>query len=314
MKLILPLLLLAPLAGCAHVETAAPVQARPAAVYRADGALCTLAEVIAAAKAADAVLMGENHGHELGLATAAKLWDGVLKDSPKAALAMEFFERDEQWALDDYLAGITDPAGFEKAARRNPGNYPPGHKAMVEAARAAHRPVIAANAPRRYVSLARKEGYDRLKALTSEQARLFRIPDSLPTGKYRDNFDKIMTDNAGPGHAAPGKAKSPEEIEKEKAEAKSKLDASFRSQSVWDWTMSESVARSLDAGNIPTLLVVGRFHIDQEGGTVLALRQQRPATRILTVSFVDAWADALRDEDKGRADWVIYVGPGKDED
>lgn len=314
MKFMLPLLFLASLAGCAHVEKTSPAPDRPAAFYRGDGARASLAEVVAAARGADAVLIGENHGHELGLDTAAKVWEGVLKDSPRAALAMEFFERDEQWALDDYLSGITDGAGFEKAARRSAGNYPPGHRAMVEAAKAAHRPVIAANAPRRYVSLARKEGYDRLKALTSEQGRLFRVPDSLPTGKYRENFDKVMTDNAGPGHAAPGKAKTPEEIEKEKAEAKARLDASFRSQSVWDWTMSESVARSLDAGNLPTVLVIGRFHIDQEGGTVLALRQQRPATRIVTVSFVDAWADALKDDDKGRADFVIYVGPSKDED
>jgi uncharacterized iron-regulated protein len=312
MKAVLSLVVpVALLAGCAGTEVKPAAVERPAAFYRGDGSPSSLAEVVAAAKGADAVLMGENHGHPLGLATADRVWEGVLKECPKAGLAMEFFERDEQWALDDYLAGLTDGAGFEKAAKRNPGNYPAGHRSMVEAARAAKRPVVAANAPRRYVSLARKEGFERLRVLTPEQARLFRIPDELPGGKYRENFDKVMTENAGQeGHG--GKPKTAEEMEKEKAAMKERLDASFRSQSVWDWTMSESVARSLDAGNIPTVLVVGRFHIDEEGGTVLALRKQRPATRVVTVSFVDAWADALRPEDKGRADYVVYVGPGEE--
>jgi hypothetical protein len=30
---------------------------------------------------------------------------------------------------------------------------------------------------------------------------------------------------------------------------------------------------------------------------------------VVVVSFVDDWSDTLRDEDRGRGDYVIYVGP-----
>ncbi|HVZ93846.1 MAG TPA: ChaN family lipoprotein [Phycisphaerales bacterium] len=161
-------------------------------------------ELVERAAGADVVLIGETHGQPLGLAFAAALWEDALKsagDSSKAALSLEFFERDEQAALDDYGMGITDDAAFRKAANRNEGNYPPGHAAMVDAAKSAKRPVIASNAPRRYVKLARTEGFERLSALSEEQKRLFDQPESLTEGRYRDEFMKMMGDMDG--HSAP---------------------------------------------------------------------------------------------------------------
>src|SRR4029079_18353147 len=112
------------------------------------------------------VFLGENHGHPLGLATADELFEDVLAREPNAALSLEFFERDEQSRLDDYLTGVSDVAALEKSSERTPGNFPPGHRAMVEAAKRAGRPVHAANAPWQYTTLARKEGYERLAQLT----------------------------------------------------------------------------------------------------------------------------------------------------
>jgi uncharacterized iron-regulated protein len=262
--------------------------------------------LVSAAAASDAVFVGENHGHPLGLAAADALWEDVLAKSPKATLAMEFFERDQQAGIDDYLSGVVDEAAFKKlTAHTTLGTYPPGHRAMVEAAKAHNRPVIAANSPRRYVRLARESGFVKLGSLNAEQKRLFRVPDSMPgpETKYRQEFDKIMSPMPAHG-TAPTTPKDAMTDEQKSA----KLDAAFRSQSVWDWTMGESVVRGIEAGGSPTLLVVGRFHVDFEGGTVRATKLLRPGVRTLTVSFVDLSADSLRDEDKDRADIVIYVG------
>jgi hypothetical protein len=73
--------------------------------------------------------------------------------------------------------------------------------------------------------------------------------------------------------------------------------------------MADSIATALGAGNTPVCHVVGRFHEDFRGGLVQALEKLRPGAKIVTVSFVDEWSDTLRDEDKDRADYVIYVGP-----
>lgn len=230
----------------------------------------------------------------------------MLPRCPRAALAMEFLERDEQSHLDDYLTGVTDEAAFRKRTNRVDGNYPPGHARMIDAARSAGRPVIAANAPRPYVRLARTAGFDRLASLTPEQKRLFRIPDQMPPRgtRYRDDFDNLMRED--PGHSPA--AQTDPAVE---AERITKLDATFRAQSMWDWTMSESISRAFRNNNAPVLLVVGRFHIDFDGGLVQALRLQHPGSKTLRISFVDAPLPATgtpRDEDKGRANYIIYVG------
>ncbi len=308
--------LLFSLLGCSQTLQRLPIEQHPIAqsplFFRGTGEATTLDAVADEAARVDAVLVGENHGHPLGLQTAADLWSKVIERAPHAALAMEFIERNEQAALDDYLAGIGDEAAFKKATGRTEGNYPPGHRAMVEAAKAKGLPVIAANAPRRYVRLARSEGFDRLRALSSEQARLFRVPDALPTGAYRAEFDEVMATPHEKGPNAP-----PETPEEKQA----RLDSTFRSQSTWDWTMGESVARAIGERRTPTLLVVGRFHIERhgggdgsardEGGTTQALRALSPGVRVLTVLFVDAWPEGrqLRPEDASRADVLVYVGP-----
>lgn len=285
---------------------AAPVSAEAArslTILRGDGSAATWNDVVASAARADAIIVGENHGHRMGLASAAALWDDVLAKSPKAVLAMEFFERHEQADLSDYLTGVTDEAGLRKALKRDDSSFPPGHQAMVKSAKEAGRPVIAANAPRRYVRLARTEGFDRLKGLTPEQQRLFAVPQVVPTGKYREDFEKVMNENAGI---------KPEQLADEKfaAERRATLDNTFRSQSVWDWTMSQSVVNGMSMGT-PVLLVVGRFHCDHTGGLVQALKLQNNAAKVVVVSYIDAAAPAdgkLSDADKGRADFLIFAG------
>jgi uncharacterized iron-regulated protein len=119
-------------------------------------------------------------------------------------------------------------------------------------------------------------------------------------GTYRADFDAIMDKPHLPG-ADPAAVETPEAKQK-------RLDQGFRSQHLWDWTMADAVAALLKQGDKPVVQVVGRFHSDKRGGLVQALEKLRPGVRVTTVSFVDETSDALRDEDKGRADFVIYVG------
>lgn len=252
--------------------------------------------VLGRALAADAVLLGELHGHELGLAMASTLWEDMLQAAgPKArpALLLEFFERDHQLAIDDYLGGLIEEEAFLAAADRNAGNYPPGHRAMLEATKAAGGAVLAANAPRRYVRLARTEGYDRLAAMTEAQRATFVLPAD-PSGPpaYRQRFVEAMGGmQAGHGRFGP-------------------LDF-LRAQLVWDETMADSVAQALRRDHWPVALVVGRFHVEFDGATGLFLRQRRPGTRLLRIVMVDRWSDELAEEDRGRGDVVAYVGPAR---
>lgn len=305
-------------------------------LYAADGTTISWSELVRRAAESEVVLIGETHGQRLGLALAAALWDDVLRAggaSSTAALSLEFFERDEQTAMDDYLAGLIDEAAFRKATDRSEGNYPEGHRAMVEAAKAAKRPVIASNAPRRYVRLARTDGFDRLSALTPEQQRLFNRPGALTEGRYREEFSRLMGGMGGhdaattPAASSANASKSadqpppPAGSEEEsrlraEADAKAKADAEnrakiegfFRAQNVWDATMADSIVHGLGAGYRPIVHVVGQFHTDFKGGLTERLLSARPGCRALVLSVVDIASSTLRTEDSGRADVVVYVG------
>jgi hypothetical protein len=130
---------------------------------------------------------------------------------------------------------------------------------------------------------------------------MFRVPDSLPTGKYRADYDALMSDPAMASHGGPPKQETPEELRK-------RLDSGFRAQSLWNWAMAESVAEAIDVHGSPAVHVVGRFHSDFRGGLIEALLRIRPGTRVVTVSVVDAWSDSLRDADRERAGFVVYAG------
>ncbi|HVU63894.1 MAG TPA: ChaN family lipoprotein, partial [Phycisphaerales bacterium] len=118
------------LSGCAGhpraPKTELPItatQARAVTIFRGDGSRASWQDLASAAAGSEAILVGENHGHPLGLAAASALWQDVLERSPSAALAMEFWERDEQSRLDEYLSGVTDQATFLKRCARTNSNY-----------------------------------------------------------------------------------------------------------------------------------------------------------------------------------------------
>ncbi len=268
----LALTLCVAIVGCAS----RPVPAEPAPitaeesraipVFRgSDGATVAYADLLAAACEAEVVIIGENHGHRVGNAWAATLFEDVIEKkngwSTRPALSMEFFERDDQSRLDDYLKGVVDEATFRKKTERALGNYPPGHARMIEAAKKHDVPVIAANMPWQFVRFIRGKDYAALDTLTPEQKRLFRIPDAMVEGRYRKDHDELMgpmvdaelsakkpASHGGSQTAdkSAAQAEAPEMSDEEKAgKRKARLDGLFRVMQLWDWTMAESVADAL---------------------------------------------------------------------
>lgn len=270
---------------------------------------------------ADAVLIGEVHGHPVGLPGAAVLFDDAVGAQPffndlepdegaasvaidpiirprPGALAVEFWERDEQPDIDAYLKGeITR----DQLAQGKGSGYPPGHERMLETAKSAGWPVVAANAPRAFVRLARTEGYDHLReTLSEEQMRLLVIPDELDDGPYRDRFFALM--GGMTGHTEDTESDEPDPV----------VLSFFRAQQVWDATMADSVTTLVNDRRHPTFLVIGRFHTDHEGSTLVRVREALPNARVLSVTFANRELGllGLHPEDRGMADIVIYTGEG----
>ncbi len=291
--------------------------ARSVTIRKGDGTgVASWDDVVADMASADVVLFGEMHGHPLGLAVAQELWEDILVYSPSAVLSMEFYERDQQLAVDDYLTGVTDHEQFEKAAKKDKGNNPAGHVRMIDAAKEAGRPVLAANAPRRYVTMARKQGYESLEELGDSQQAMFVMPIGDREGGYKDRFLELMSgmgDHSGEEIAA----------------------GFFRSQSVWDATMGSSIVDGLEYGS-PVAHVVGYFHVqfgNEQGGSglidAIRLHSDLDLNRELKIVSIIQLArddqdlfmgtdDVLDDEgevseegeesDLGISTYVVYVG------
>jgi uncharacterized iron-regulated protein len=273
-------------------------------------------ELVEMAAGADVVVIGEMHGHSVGLEAAAELFEDVVAmggtGGGRAALSMEFFDRDRQAAIDDYLMGVTDEEAFKKAAGRTDGNYPAGHRRMVELARRSGMDVIASNAPRRYVRYGRREGRGALSGFTSEQARLVDVPIDVTMGAYRGTFLEMF------GFNTDGTAIKSEEEEGDGEDGGghgSKMtfedaEGYFFAQNIWDETMARSIDDALRRGAGPVVHVVGRFHSDFDGGLVERVRMMSPSARVVVLSMVDEQAEggAIREDDLGRAEIVLYVG------
>lgn len=262
-------------------------------LFNAQGTPAAWSDMLVSLSSADVILVGELHEVPRGQAFETALVEDLAKSSPNFCGALEFLERDDQVHLDDYLADVTTPVQFEKATNRTAGSYTSGHIALIEAAKAAGRPVSAANAPRRYVRLARLKGYDALRQLSPLQQAHFVIPPYLPApdNRYYNDFVTLM-------------AGKPEDRTSESLERATNM---FRSQWMWDWTMADSVATLSRQGCKPIILFVGDFHTANTGGLTQALRHYLPAANIKTLSMVDASLPQLASENANRADFIIHI-------
>src|SRR5262249_16330456 len=120
---------------------------------------------------------------------------------PGWALSMEMFERDVQDVVDEYLEDVIEERDLI-ASGRAWSNYRWDYKPLLQIAKANHMPVIAANAPKRYVDIVSKKGQAALMSLTPGAKRnLPPLPYAAASPQYRERFEREM--NQQMGKAAP---------------------------------------------------------------------------------------------------------------
>lgn len=278
-------------------------------VFTGGGEEASIEDLVAAAREAEVVLLGETHGDRVGHALELEIFARILhgdsmvsdraptgsergqpastavpsepgdsgtiaRDLPRrpqiprrVVLSLEMFERDVQYILDEYLAGLISEDHFLKSGRPW-AHYRENYRPLVELARTEGIRVLAANAPRRYVDRVAREGPDALHALSEEAKRsLPPLPYSPPSEAYRAEFLDAMRAHGG-GHAADSPANR----------------FALFAQALWDATMAYTVAEELLRR--PESLVVhlvGAFHVRNGTGLPEHLARYRPGTRTLMV-------------------------------
>lgn len=255
------------------------------------------------ARKADVIVLGEQHDDLQSHRFQAELTAALVAASP-LAVCLEMFERDEQAFVDAYLANtlgqktlvdLTDSRDWA-----TPGQWDSFYQPIVDAAKAGHAPVIAANAPRRFARLARLEGFAALAAFAPAYPGQFVVPATIEEAAYAERFKAAMSH-----HDAPPAKGARTETPAMHALTPEQIEGMFRGQQVWDATMADSAVGAWRAHG-KAILIVGQFHTDHDGGLLLRMKAAAPNAKILTISLDKAEAAALREEDKGRADFVVY--------
>ncbi|TRY63466.1 hypothetical protein TCAL_11959 [Tigriopus californicus] len=194
------------------------------------------------------LLVGENHmdpeAHALELDILKWVHSECGKGGRKLALSLEFYDRQAQPVMNEYLGDFLSEETFLSDANA-PGNAS-DYQPLINYCKEFQLPVIAANCPRRYTSMVSKYGRNKLSELVqacpSSSAFLPPIPYEGASEKYKANFIEIMRSIGNNNARVPT----------------SMLDA----QSLWDATMAHSLAQGLDFCDV-IIHVTGFFHIKQ---------------------------------------------------
>jgi uncharacterized iron-regulated protein len=249
----------------------------------------TMDEIAGDMSNADILFFGEEHNDSTGHYLEYTLFKKISQQYPgKTALSMEMFETDCQNVLDEYLDGFIQEKSLISDAQAWP-NYK-DYRPLVEWAKTNSIPVVAANAPHRYVNMVNRLGLNSLEQLnTIGKSYLPPLPIDTATGTYYDKFLQIMG-----GHAAMGGMQM------------------FQAQNVWDATMGWSIAKFAKAHKGYKILQLnGSFHSEEKLGAAAQLKKYAPKLRILNIAvFCD---DNFSNPDWGKlsknGDYIILTDP-----
>jgi hypothetical protein len=248
------------------------------------------------------------------------------------------FERDVQGILNEYLEGLITESRF-KASARPWEHYDQDYRPMVEMAREAGIPVLAANAPRRYVNRVSRLGAAALDDL-SRRARgyLPPLPYPPPSQAYRQEWTNLMSnmvmeprcpppeeaggggevpppDDPPPGHPPADPHHVPPETMP--PHGGSFMENGLMAQALWDAAMAHAVTTFLDRHPGALVLhMVGGFHVQNFTGIPEKVEFYRPGTRTLVVHMELAEDITAFDpgEHTGSGDFVILTDQALDLD
>ncbi|HTD39035.1 MAG TPA: ChaN family lipoprotein [Mucilaginibacter sp.] len=226
----------------------------------------------------DVLFFGEEHNdstcHVLELILFTKL---AAKYPGKAALSMEMLETDCQNILNEYLNGLIREKNFVTEARawHNYKDYRP----LIELAKTRQIPVVAANAPARYVNMVNRMGLAGLEKLdASGKAWLPPLPIDTTTGPYYEKFLQIMGGHSGNMGGM----------------------QMYQAQNVWDATMGWSIARFFKKHkDFKVLQLNGGFHSEEKLGAAAQLKKYSSKTQILNIA-------CFADENFENPDWSKF--------
>jgi uncharacterized iron-regulated protein len=261
-------------------------------IFDGSGRPVDIEQLVRSITASDVVFLGEFHDDAVGHAMQAEIFKRAvteIKGQRPVVLSLEMFERDVQIILDEYLAGQISENHFMLSSRPW-GNYKTDYRPLVEFAKENRIPVVAANAPRRYVNMVSRGGRTTLDSL-SKTAKSYLAP--LPYAEASEAYAKKFKALMGPS-----------------GEAQMGIDNILSSQSLWDATMAYWISRSLKKHDDALVIHLnGGFHTESRLGTVEHLLKYRPKTKasVITIRYEKDFRKFDADKHTGLGDFVVLT-------
>ena len=251
---------------------------------------------------ANAVFVGETHDDASAHRVEHALVNAFLAAHPKAAVSLEMLERNEQDAVNLYLSNSSTLEVFLATTKSRDwageNTWIPWYQPMIDSARISGAQVIASNAPRKYVSIALREGYEPLRALPADERLLFEVDENLTHDgdwlRLRELMVEMHKDRAEKGETGPLEPSDQD------------VDCAHRSQRVWDRTMGMSAAK-IFAQKTSVIHIAGGFHLEQQLGTVAQFSRVCPDAKILVISLQPSASTEIVEKEIKGADIVIHT-------
>lgn len=253
---------------------------------------------------ADVVFIGEEHDHKLGHELELAILKGVYAHNPSLMLSLEMFERDVQPVVDEYLTDQITETHFLQSSRPWP-NYKTDYAPLLAFCKENHLPVVAANAPRRYVNIVSRKGQQALLELPkASKAFLPPLPYAMTLPEsYARQLNELFSgahdsaSSSSSGQPAPNPAMP-------------SAENMVQAQGLWDATMAYSLLQARRADRHREILQInGSMHSDSGYGIVDRLRKAAPRLKILLVTMRPEahFPDFPAGKYAGVADFVILT-------
>lgn len=215
----------------------------------------------------DVVFIGEHHDNSINHWLEKRITEALFeKKNGQIILGAEMFERDNQQALNSYLAGRIDAKNLKDSVRLWK-NYETDYRPLVDFAKDKKLNFIATNVPRKYASQTSKNGIKSLNELPeTEKKYIAKLPIevTLETPGYKE-MRSLMGDHVD----------------------EMKLMNFVSAQAVKDATMAESIFQNLQSGKT-FIHYNGDYHSKQYGGIYWYLKKKNPNLKIAVISVFES--------------------------
>lgn len=295
-KILLCILLLAALAGCAKPVTVTSPQwdvPSPGAFLTSSGQPLNDQDMVRLSQNKDFILIGESHTNPCDHTVQARLIEILASNGVRFSIGLEMLPITAQPVLDRFNARQISAENFGREAEwEKLWGYPYAlYKPVFELAEQYRLPVAALNTPRAVLTAFRDHGES---ALTSAERALLprRIIDASPVQK------KALEAQVGlhqtMRQSRPGS--SPQQAEHARPSRDDMAEKFYLVQAVWDSMMAEQALHWRTRLNQPMLILAGAGHVEHGWGIEYRIRSLNPEARCLAVMPVRDQEDFLEQQ------------------